>query len=328
MSRNYLTRQKYKSLFSLKKTAVSFCLLFTIGWLHAGEPAFPEKENSADNKSFASSSKLNLDDDFIYPAWGFYFDFSPGISNIKNSNLSSTVWDSKKGLGFTFNVGYFHSLSAWFKLKSGIGITNYKNTLTADTDLPSQNFKDIDNDSYTEILTLTNIEKKSSPLYISVPLIFEFGNPNIEKIGFYADLGLKYSYLLNESYSSSGTYSTKGTYQQYNVTLENIPELGFYTNKTPEKNAGLKKSNFSLVAGAGVFIPLSSTIIFKGGLVTNIGLADIGNNTPANPNSNVINDNVYSYRSRYIDNTLAVVKGSRTFHFGIEFGVYISHRLK
>ncbi len=159
-------------------------------------------------------------------------------------------------------------------------------------------------------------------------MIFEFGNPNIEKIGFYADLGLKYSYLLNESYSSSGTYSTTGTYEQYNVTLKNIPELGFYNDKNPENYANLKKSNFSLVAGAGVFVPLSSTIIFKGGLVTNIGLADIGNNIPANPNSNVINDNIYSYRSRYIDNTLAVVEGSRTFHFGIEFGIYISHRLK
>ncbi len=164
MSKNYVTGKKlthkYNTLFSVKKTAVLICLFFTMGFLHAGEPAFPKKENSVDNMSFSSSSKLNLDDNFIYPAWGFYLDFSPGISNIKNSNLSSDVWDSKKGLGFTFNVGYFHSLSAWFKLKSGIGITSYKNTLNANTDLPSQNFKDIDNDSYTENLTLTNIEKE------------------------------------------------------------------------------------------------------------------------------------------------------------------------
>ena len=311
----------------MKKTVTLICLLFIYIIAYPDIPEKTEKEIPIEVLSYLPSSKLNLDDDFIYPAWGFYFDISPGLSNIKNNNLSG-LWDSKGGLGYSLNVGYFHSLSPWFKLKTGVGISGFKNTLTANGDALSQSFTDIDNDSYTETLTLTNVKKVTSPMYVSVPLIFEFGNPNIDKIGYYADLGIKYSFLINENYTSSGSYTTKGTYEQWGVTLENVPELGFYNNKGMETNAALKNNNFSVVAGAGIFIPLSSSIIFKGGIVTNIGVSDIGNTTLENNNQGVITDEVYSYRTRYVDNSLAVTKGSKTFHLGIEFGLYISHRLK
>ncbi|MCG6187528.1 porin family protein [Maribellus maritimus] len=312
----------------MKKTITLIWLLFAYFVAFPITPEKKEKEKPIEISSNLSPGDLSLDNRFIYPAWGFYFEASPGLTNIKNNNLSSEIWDSKKGLGYTFNVGYFQSLGPWFKIKTGIGISSYNNTLNANGDLPTQTLSDIDNDTYTETLTLTNVEKTTNPMYLSVPLIFEFGNPNIERIGFYADLGLKYSFLLNESYTSSGTYSTKGRYEQWEVTLENVPELGFYNNKNLATNAALKNSNISIVAGAGIFVPLSTVVIFKGGVVTNFGVADIGNNKTENTNSNVINNQVHEYRSPYIDNSLAVVKGSRTFHLGLEFGLYISHRLK
>ncbi len=311
----------------MKKTVTLVWLLFIYLIAYPNTHKKTEKEKPVENFS-SLPSKLKLNDDFIYPAWGFYVEVSPGISNIKNSNLSSGLWDSKSGLGYILNVGYFHSLSPWIKLKGGVGISGLNSTLKANGEAPQQTLTDIDNDSYTETLTLTNVEKKTNPMYVSVPFIFEFGNPNIDKPGFYADLGLKYSFLINDDYSASGTYSTKGTYEQWGVTLENIPELGFYDGKDMESNASLKKSNFAVVAGAGIFVPVSSTIILKGGIVTNIGLNDIGNSTPANNNPDAIKDETYSYRARYIDNSVAVTKGSKTFHLGVEFGLYISHRLK
>lgn len=311
----------------MKKTVTLLWLLFVCFMAYSTPPEKNDNKKTIKNSALLPYSTLDLDDDFIYPAWGFYFDVSPGISNISNNNLPS-VMNAKSGLGYALNVGYFHSVSPWIKLKTGVGITSYKKTLTANGEAPQQTFQDIDDDTYTETLTLNDVEKTSNPMYLSVPLIFEFGNPNIDKPGFYADLGLKYSFLINENYSYSGTYSTKGTYEQWNVTLENVPELGFYDNQNQEASAEFKKNNFSIVAGAGVFIPVSSVIIFKGGLVTNWGLTDIGNNKAENTNPNVIGDEIYSFRARYIDNSLAVTRGSRTFHLGIEFGLYISHRLK
>jgi len=312
----------------MKKTGIIICLLLLSFSMSFAASKKTEKEKPVENLSYLPSSKIDFSSDFIYPLWGFYFEASPGISNINNKNLSSGLWNSKGGLGYSLNVGYFQSLSPWIKLKTGLGISGFKNTLSANGQAPQQTLTDIDNDSYTEILTLENVEKVTHPMYMSIPLIFELGNPNINKMGFYADLGIKYSFLINEDHSTSGTYSTKGTYEQWEITLENIPELGFYNEKNMQMNAALKNSNLSVVAGVGVFLPISTNVIFKGGIVTNIGLSDIGNTTLENGNSDVISDQTHSYRAKYIDNTLAVVQGSKTFHLGIEFGLYISHRLK
>lgn len=312
----------------MKKTGIIICLFLLSTVISFGASEKTEKEKPVENLAYLPSSRIDFSSDFIYPLWGFYFEASPGISNINNKNLSSDFWNSKGGLGYTLNVGYFHSLSPWIKLKTGLGISGFKNTLSANGEVPQQSLVDIDNDSYIETLTLENVEKVTNPMYLSIPLIFELGNPNINEIGFYADLGIKYSFLINDDHSTSGVYSTTGTYEQWEITLENIPELGFYNEKSLQMNAALKNSNISVVAGVGVFIPVSTNVIFKGGLVTNIGLSDIGNTTPENGNSDVISDETYAYRAKYIDNSLAVEQGSKTFHVGIQFGLYISHRFK
>jgi hypothetical protein len=219
-------------------------------------------------------------------------------------------------------------LSPWFKIKTGFGISSYKNTLTINGEAPPQTFTDIDNDTYTETLQLNNLEKKTSPVYVSIPFIFEFGNSNIDRTGFYTDLGIQYSFLMSEGFKQTGTYSTKGTYDKWNITIENVPELGFYNEKEPTVYSNLKNKNVSLVAGAGVFIPFSRTLIFKGGIVTYLGFADLGNNKSENAEQNIINDEVYSFRANYIDNSLAIVNGSKTFLIGIEFGIYIGLGLK
>ena len=313
----------------MKKTVLLIWLLFTCIITYSNSPEKLGKKPAGEMFSSPSPSNMNFYNDFIYPVRGLYFNVSPGITEIMNSNLASNFWDLNAGFGYNLSVGYFQSLSPWFRIMAGVGFSSIKSKLTVNGDAPVHPvFTDIDNDSYKETLTLTNVEKKANPMYFSVPFIFEFGNPNIDKVGFYTDLGIKYSFLINDSYQSSGTYATKGTYDQYKVTLENVPELGFYSGKELESNASFKKSNISLLAGVGIFIPLSSVVIFKGGLVTNIGLTDIGNGNIKNTNSDVISDEVYSYRAGYIDNSFAVVKGSKTFHLGIEFGVYVSRRLK
>ncbi len=312
----------------MKNTAVLICLLVAVNLLHAAEPVTIKRQGSADNTFIASASRLNLKSNFIYPAWGFYVDVAPGFSKINNNNLNSDISGFDGGFGYLFTAGYFQSLSPWFKFKTGIGLSGYTSTFLADGTIPSTQFRDVDNDPYLENLTLNNVEQKTSPLYLSVPLILEFGNPNISKIGFYFDLGLKYSYLVNDNLKSSGTYSTSGTYEQWGVTLEDIPELGFYSSKQMESDVSLKKSNYSVIAGAGVYIPVNTVVILKAGITSNWGLADIGGNVPEKPAGSPLSHEVYNYRAQYIDNSFAVAEGSRTRFIGIEFGLYISHLLK
>lgn len=312
----------------MKKTIITFCLLFTFVALNAKKSTTEKEEKSnAESKSF-SSSVMEYRKNYIYPEWGFFIDASPGLSFIQNNNLSPEIWTTKYDLGYAFNVGYFHSFSSSLKIKAGIGLSGYKNSLQGNGQAPPQQFKDIDNDNYTEYLTLTGVENNISPTFITVPALIEYGSTNITKIGFYVNLGMMYSFMVSDIYKPNGTYSTKGVYEQWGVTLEDIEELGFYSGKNLESNASFRKNNVSLLGGVGITIPMSSAVIFKAGFVGNYGLADLGNNQANVPDLNSLSGDTYSYRTQYIDNSLAVTKGTKTRQIGFEIGLFINKQLK
>jgi len=312
----------------MKRVVLTICLLFLILSLIASNSATKTKEKTNDGASLIPAQQLKFNRGHIYPEWGFFIDGSTGISTIQNNNLSSDLWSYKSGLGYAFSVGYFRSISESFLIKSGLGISSYSSTSSGNGEVSMQQLKDIDNDNYTESLTLLNVENNVNLTYLSIPVILEFGNVNVSKLGFYIDFGVKYSFLVNDLYETKGSYTTKGTYDQWNVTLENVPELGFYTGKNVESNAKFKKSNFSLIGGVGISIPLSGEVILKMGVAGNYGLYDIGNNPPKKQEENPLSSNTYDFRSRYIDNSLAAAKGSKTRYLAIEFGLYINKLVK
>lgn len=312
----------------IKKVIITVSLIFSILIPYANNPDSPKSKKIIKDistvTSFVSAEKGNK----IFPVWGFYMDGSAGLSNIINKNLASEIWDSNANLGYNFNVGYFHSFGSLFRIKTGLGFSSYSNSLTGKGEVLSQQFMDIDNDSYTETLLLTNAQKTFNPMYLSVPVLFELGNLSINKTGFYVDLGFKYSFLMNENNKNTGTYSTKGNYEQWGVTVEDVPELGFYPSKEMESNLGFKKSNYSIIAGAGISIPLSGVTILKLGITGSFGLKDIGGNQSAASDISPLTEEAYQFRSEYIDNTFAVKEGSKTAYLGFEIGLYFSKRVK
>lgn len=317
---------------NMKKAVITIWLIFIIVIVFAGNPPEGENEKSKSNNSLFSPSNLpsnsNYRKNYIYPEWGFFVDASPGISFINNNNLSSEIWKSKGDLGYSFNVGYFHSLNSSFKIKTGLGVSGYKNTLQGNGNIPPQIFTDVDNDPYTENLILTNVENNSSPTYLSIPAIFEYGQTNINKTGFYVNIGFMYSFLFNDSFKPGGSYTTTAYYDQWGLTLENIEELGLYTEKNLESNGTFRKNNLSVLGGVGITVPISSVVIFKAGFVGNLGLTDIGNNQPVQTDSDPLSAEAFEFRSRYVNNSLAVTKGTKTRQIGFEFGLYINKRLK
>ena len=312
----------------MKEIIFTICLLFSCIILYATEPVAGKDGKTEKSTSFSTFPTYAPQTGIIYQEKGFYFDVSPGISFIKNSKLSSDTWKSESNIGYNFNLGYFYSMSTWAKIKMGLGFSSYSTYLKMGGEITSPALNDIDNDTYFESLTLSNVEYDVNPMYITVPVVFEFGNPNISKIGYYFDIGFEYSYLINENNKTSGTYTTKGIYPQWGVTLENIPELGFYTSKSLEPNWHLRKSNYSIKGGAGITIPLSGMVIFKIGLTGYLGLKDIGNNRAKKDDASPLSQQAYDFRSKYINNPLATSKGSKTLYTGIEFGFYISKHVK
>lgn len=308
-----------------KSTFVVSLIVFFL-MLLAVEPAI-SKENKTE-KSVAKTSTSSLETQNIFPLWGYYIDASPEITSIKINNLSSDFWNSKSNFGYNFSVGYFQTFGPLVKAKLGIGISSYNITLTGSGEIQSPEFEDIDRDTYTELLTLSNGIHKVNPLYLTVPISIEFGNTNISKIGYYVNLGFEYSFLLNENNKTSGSYTTKGNYPQWGVTLENIPELGFYSQRDLESGLSLHKSNYSISGGAGITVPLSGVLIFKLGLTGKMGLKSIGADSSKNNEIAPLTQQAYDFRSTYIHNPLATSSGNITRHLGIEFGFYICKLVK
>lgn len=312
----------------MKKITITICLLFSTLVPYANNPDLPKEKKS---KTTVSNSLYSLSAEkgnSIFPVWGFYIDGSSGLSNILNNNLSSEIWDSKASLGYSLNIGYFHSFGSMFRIKTGLGFSSLSNSLTGNGEFISQSFLDIDNDSYTETLILNNTQKNSNLMYLSVPVIFELGNLSINKTGFYFDFGFKYSYLIHENFNTQGNYTSKGYYEQWGVTVEDVPELGFYSSGELESNVGFKKSNISVLSGFGVTFPLSGVVILKLGIVGSFGLIDIGLNQSEKSDLSPLTEEAYQFRSAYIDNTLAIKKGSKTGYFGFEIGLYINKQVK
>ncbi|MEZ5104458.1 MAG: hypothetical protein R2757_08180 [Draconibacterium sp.] len=311
----------------MKRILITTCLIFTFVFLEAN-PLSSKESDASETPSISATPVMNPPRRYIYPEWGFFIDGSAGYSLISNPNLSSSIWDPKGNLGATFYIGYFHTINPNMRLLAGLGASYFTSSISGDGEAPQKEFKDIDNDTYTETLTLSNAETRQIPIYVSIPLIFEYGNVSITRPGYYVDFGLKYSYMINNNSQSSGYYSTKGTYQQWGVTLEDVEELGFYSERDLESNTNFKRSDLAVLGGVGITLPISSVVILKLGLVANLGLLDIGNNKPNKSDSGPITSDVYNYRAKYIDNTLAVTKGTRTKYFGLELGIYINKQLK
>ncbi|WP_319501947.1 outer membrane beta-barrel protein [uncultured Draconibacterium sp.] len=285
-----------------------------------------EKRNKTDQNE-ETSTKQPVVRNTIEPVWGFYTEGSPGLIQIKTKGATSDIWESDANLAYTIGAGYFQEIAPMLKLKAGLGLSGYETTLTGRGETVSQPLVDIDNDSYIESINVQNGEHTINPIYLNIPASVEYGTVNISQLGYYVDIGFEYSYLLNENNTTSGTYTTSGYYPQWGVKLENIPELGFYSDREMDTELNLKKSLYSIRAGAGISVPISGVLIFKVGIAGYKGLNSIGSGKNTN-NDNTISQQTSKFRTNNAYNPLSSSKGNKPFRFGIEFGLYICKQVK
>lgn len=313
----------------MRKTIITIFILSTFL-----TPAFSSKPDCKSENRRATGSVppayqfMNTSRNSIYPEWGYYMVQSTGFSVLTNPNLSREIWNNKGGLGFHFDAGFFRSFSPVFRLKAGLGVSYFSSTLEGNGEISAAGLQDIDNDSYTETLSLSNAVNEVNPVYLSVPVSFELGNLSINRTGFYIEGGITYSYLVYSNHQASGFYSAKGTYEQWGLVLENVQELGFYSGRNIQSNADFQKSNLSITGGVGITVPVSSEIILRFGVSGNIGLSDLGNNRPNQLQKEPVSNETFNFRIPYIDNTFAILKGTKTRLIGIDIGIYFNKQLK
>lgn len=195
---------------------------------------------------------------------GLYFDpfIGFGISGPQSSSSASI----SNTVSFKGGLGVSYMLPSGIGISTGIGIQQNGFSYSPSSSLNPALFDDLPtkyrtSSNDTTVTTGFNSNVTYSFLYLQVPLFGRFISSSEDKIGFYAEAGIQFNYLLSSKITGSVTQS------QYK--LEQNPNSNFYVLGTPESGNSepintnamdASKTTLSSHLAAGILFPLSSGI--------------------------------------------------------------------
>jgi hypothetical protein len=219
---------------------------------------------------------INLKSRIRVPKQAIVFNLGYNIPWINNNLVRSDFWNKKMGTGIEFSVDFRQQfqkrkiennevvfLPTALGLSAGLGISHFRQAAVLEDFTESlANYTDADGDRCTVILDYKGVKEKAALTYLDIPVYLEIGKPSRVKVSGYCKLGFKASILIGKNSDGEGTYTSTGYYPkpQWDVTLFDIPHLGYYTDALCYNDPELKPSPFVLwgsVAG-GVNFPFSS----------------------------------------------------------------------
>lgn len=171
--------------------------------------------------------------------WEKVFTLKAELANFKYGGQvsESIITDpkpiAKPGFGFECEFRYLFKNYETYKIGGsfGLGISYLRSDYTTQGYQSANQVIDKDNDTYYQIINSKPFSEKQTFYGIDVPIKFSYEKSFSYKNGFYFKLGAVLSYYMG-SYSTSTVYTSLGYYPQYNVTLQDIPSLGFNKDKS------------------------------------------------------------------------------------------------
>ena len=310
----------------MKKNILTFLAIFLIiplSDVYCGNYPF---KTSAPLKSgpFGSLPK-GVPPKVSYPSKGLFFNIMPSFSEINNKDISNNQnWSIENGIGFIIEAGYFTKFKPLIGVGFGLSYSSYVTEITAGPQMLDYPGQDEDGDDYIMTVETSGNSEKLQLSYIDIPVFIEFGNPNINKIGFYGRVGAKISFPLSQTFTPSGLASYEGYYANYHVVLYGIDELGFYENKPVYENTkmDINPVNVSALLSGGVTFPLSDYLILRVGANASFGLMEISGKKQGTGDYEISKyDGNYS---KLLENPNAK---TTTKSFGLELGIIYNLRL-
>ncbi len=182
-------------------------------------------------------------------------------------------WD--KGVKPAWNVDLYYgtpSLADKFPIsfEVGLGIRGLSFAMHHNASVGTMDAVDADGDSFQAIYTYGELSEKLKLTYFDIPIRLCIGQPAADRVTAYFKLGITPSIKVSSKFDGEGSYSLKGYYPQWDVTLENIPELGFGNDIDCYKDGAEPNVRKFVLWGnvaAGVYVPFG-----KSGLVLNGGV--------------------------------------------------------
>ena len=165
-------------------------------------------------------------------------------------------------------------------IEAGVGIRNFTLSATRNPYELTETATDADGDSFQAMYSFGKLQESLSLTYLDIPVRVCFGQPAKNHVSVYAKLGLTPSVKLADKFQGTGTYSLKGYYPQWDVTLENITELGFGSdlnyyadNQKVDVSGFVVWGNVSL----GAYLPFGNApLLFNAGLSLDFPFMSLG----------------------------------------------------
>jgi len=230
--------------------------------------------------------------------------------------IDDKYWDIKTGFSVNFEVGYIIKFNKVFGIGFGLGTSSYKVELSGSSAFDTVAVYDQISGDYSKAIRTSDMSEKTLINYFDIPVFVEFGNTNIDKIGYYGRVGLRFSIPFSNATTAGGFVN----YDKFteNCWVDSISSDGWrwawdspiYNN--PE--AGIRPINVSAIISAGVTFPISNSLIFKAGANANIGLTEISKYKADNYNNTKYDGNY----NKTLENP-----NSKTYtrSFGFEIGL-------
>lgn len=169
-------------------------------------------------------------------------------------------------------------------LEAGVGARFLSMTASRDAlQMTLDNQEDVDQHAYQAEYQYSDLSEHLSLTYLDIPIRIRLGQPFRNGASVYAKIGVTPSILLGSNFTGTGTYTKKGYYEQWQVTFEDIPELGFVTDAdcyaedvNPETKQFVLWGNLSL----GACVPFGkSPVQFQVGLGLDYPFMELGSAT-------------------------------------------------
>ena len=309
---------------------VFFCSLTIYAQIEVGNNLVSgtvDTTRTIQNLSLKSRAKVSIN--------SLVFNVGYQVPWLTNAPTKANFWNSKAGTDIDFSIDYRRqfqkkviendevvSLSTCFAFGVGVGVSfihkatgfdNFSETLT--------NYVDVDNDICNVMLNYKNVKESFSLTYLDIPLYLEIGKLGRIKPGGYFKLGVKASVLVGKSFATEGSYTAIGYYPKTDVTIHDVPILGYYTNAPCYDNPEQNIAPFVLwgIASAGINIPFSS---FEKNRIAKWILRISANvDFSLTPISKELNDSYFKNAAFRLNQVNILSNNSRIFSAGVLIGV-------
>ena len=155
------------------------------------------------------------------------------------------------------HIGYNFFFIEYMGVGIGADIARYGHTTTLKGELVYAGVTDTDGERYDHHVSLHDWDESQDLWALEVPLSLVFSIPIQDRVYITAQVGGKCGVPVASNYKGSGTITHYGYYEPWDLTLSDMANHGFYTNKDfAPKGKWDSQIYWSVFAKAGVAIPL------------------------------------------------------------------------